>query len=89
MDSTPYIPSALLKKSPMERYFWAPILRLSAIEFTLYLYYRIPLSLRRSKIIFDILAQDWDIKPPLLLFMDQILEKLLLANIGGQIRFKR
>jgi hypothetical protein len=43
----------------------------------------VPLNLRIRGINFDILAQDRHIKQFLLQLMDQILEKLLLANIKG------
>jgi len=43
----------------------------------------IPFSLRLRGINFDILAQDQHIKPSLLQLMEQILEKLLLANKKG------
>ncbi len=36
----------------------------------------------------EIVAQDLDIKPPLLLLVDQILEELLLANKMGLWMFK-
>ncbi len=41
------------------------------------------LSLRLSRINFDILAQDQHIKPSLAQLMDKISEKLVLANIKG------
>ncbi len=48
----------------------------------------IPLSLSISWISFDFLAQDWDIKPPLSLLLDWILEKLLLTNIKESYMIK-
>jgi hypothetical protein len=50
----------------------------------------IPLSLRLSRINFDILAQDKHIKPSLTQLMDQILEKLVLAHIkrGREARLR-
>ncbi len=50
----------------------------------------IMLSLRLSrKYFFDILAQDKHIKPSLSQLMDQILEKLFLANIKGSSILKK